>query len=291
MSELSGELGNELGKRSRGGVIGLVLGGLMGALALPGCANHVAVPAEIATCPCASGAFCCPSGVCAPDTTGCDAATAALSNSVEGEWQGYFENFTLSKDDSLTVSIVVADDGTMSGHVTIGQATPPAPPTDPSAPWPPDLTLTFGDVPSLPQYVPGFAYQAQHVRWEAQRLRFEIEQFEPWQRSCQLQTSYPTSSGTYNCVPGSGGGAISGSGSDEQCLAEDDRGNVVAQVPCFPFLLLCRGVGSGPCQCDAGGCTVNPGPVYTFDVALRDGLGDGSSSLTGGNVRLNQTNH
>lgn len=276
---------NAMKKQSRPGIRLLVLGGLLGALAIPACASHVSVPAEIQTCPCAGSAYCCPSGVCAADATGCDAATAALSNSVEGEWQGYFENFSLNTDDSLAISIVVADDGTMSGHVTIGQATPPAPATDPTTPWPPGLGITLGGA-QLPQYIPGFAYQARNVRWEAQRLRFEIEQFEPWQPSCQLQTPYPTSAGGYNCVPGEGGGTSSGEGADEQCIAQDNQGMVVAQVPCFAFFDLCGG--PRVCQCDATACRADPSAVYTFDIALRDGLGDGSTSLTTSPIRLNQ---
>ena len=157
----------------------LALGGLLGALAFPACANHVSVPAESATCPCANGAFCCSSGVCAADATGCDVATAALSNSVAGEWEGYFEDFSLSTDDALKISIAVAADGTLSGHVTIGQGPAPAPPTDPDAPWPSDLVI---DRPggALPPYVPGFSYEARNIRWVAKRLRFDMAPREAW---------------------------------------------------------------------------------------------------------------
>src|SRR3569832_1344788 len=115
----------------RGDNLRLVLGGLLGALVIPACANHVSVPAEIATCPCANGAFCCSSGVCAADATGCDAATAALSNSVEGQWQGYFEKLSLSTDVSVAISFVVAVEGSLVGHVSFGLALGPAPPCVP----------------------------------------------------------------------------------------------------------------------------------------------------------------
>jgi hypothetical protein len=265
----------------------LALGGLLVALSMPACASHVSVPEAIQTCPCANGAFCCSSGVCAPNANGCDAATAALSNSVEGQWQGYFENFALSTDDSLTISIVVADDGTMSGHVTIGQSPPPAPATDPDAPWPPGLNALSPSGPGLPRYIPGFAYEAHHVRWEAQRLRFEIGQNEPWQPWCQLQTAYPLSDGQYRCIPGEGGGM--NVDTDPQCFTEDIAGNVIGEVPCFKLYLMC--VPGTPCACEADGCAANLGAVYTFDIALHDGVGDGSSSLTDSPIRLNQVSH
>lgn len=263
----------------RSGGLHLVLGGLLGALAMPACANHVSVPAEIATCPCANGAFCCSSGVCAADATGCDVATAALSSSVEGEWQGYFENFTLSTDDSLAISIVVADDGTMSGHVTVGQVPAPAAPIDPDAVWPPGLVA---DNPAdvLPPYVPGFAYSAMNIHWEAERLQFEIVADDAWQGWCALQTAYANSEQQvltvqpYNCVPSPG-----------QCFSNI---STTDDVPCFKAYLLCTD--NGPCLCDATDCRAKTsGPSYSFDIALRDGIGDGSTSLTGGNIRLTQT--
>jgi len=260
----------------------LALSGMLGALALPACANHVSVPAEIATCPCAAGAVCCSSGVCAADATGCDAATAALSSSVEGEWQGYFENFTLNTDDSLTISIVVADDGKMSGHVTMGQAAAPPAPTDPDAVWPPDLKLTWAGFNTIPTpYVPGFAYQAQNIRWEAQRLRFDIDQYEPWGAWCQLQSPYQNPDASYSCLPGSQLSAV-GSFPDQQCFAgaPGDPGTPVSCAKGF----LCS-----TCSCAATGCTYAPAPAYSFDIALRDGIGDGTTSMTPSPIRLNQT--
>ena len=281
---------NEQRKRrlERGDNLRLVLGGLLGALVIPACANHVSVPAEIATCPCANGAFCCSSGVCAADATGCDAATAALSNSVEGQWQGYFENFTLSTDDSLAISIVVADDGTMSGHVTIGQALPPAPPSDPDAVWPPGLIID-GLRDTLPPYIPGFAYLARNIRWEAQRLRFEIAPYEAWQAWCALQTTYLASADDALTAPGSYACIQSGPASqmtEGQCYANVDTGN----QPCFKVFHFGASPDQTPvCACDSTGCQAATTNAYSFDIALRDGIGDGSTSLTGGNIRLNQT--
>jgi len=266
--------------------LGLVLGGLVGALVAPACASHVSVPAEIATCPCANGAFCCSSGVCAADATGCDVATAALSNSVAGEWQGYFEDFSLSSDDSLKISIAVSPDGTMSGHVTIGQVPPPPPPTDPDAIWPPGLVVDHPNQ-SLPPYVAGFVYATRNIRWEAQRLRFDLAPSEAWQNWCALQTSYLSNgyfvaAGSYTCEPD----PIASEQPTNKCFTNVDTGD----VPCFKPMLFCLAPEQhGPCACDVGGCQANETlPTYSFDIALRDGIGDGSTSLTGGNIRLNQ---
>lgn len=272
------------GRRGRQG-LRVALGSLLGALALPACANRVSVPAEIATCPCATGAFCCSSGVCASDATGCDVATAALSNSVAGEWQGYFENFSLSTDDSLAISIVVAADGTMSGHVTIGQTPAPTPPTDPDAVWPPGLEVTQ-PAAVLPPYVAGFAYQARNIRWEAQRLRFEITADEAWQPWCALQTpvvnttGFFTPVGSYNCIPDPLTPPVQQGG---QCFSNLDTGT----TPCFKVFLFCT-LKWGPCTCGATGCQASEANTYSFDIALRDGIGDGTSSLTTSPIRLNQ---
>jgi len=278
---------NERPMKRRSG-LGLVLGGLVGALVTPACASHVSVPAEIATCPCANGAFCCSSGVCAADATGCDVATAALSNSVAGEWQGYFENYSLSvenqslaADDSLSISILVANDGTLSGHVTMGRATPPAPATDPAAVWPPGTDLDRVSFSSdYPAYIAGYAYQAHDIRWEARRLRFEIDRYEPWQSWCQLQLPSANPDGSLGCLPANANAAV-GRLNDPQCVVFDTAG-AVSPVSCAQEI-LCR-----MCTCDANGCGAASTPVYTFDVALRDGVGDGTSSLTSSPIRLNQ---
>jgi len=268
----------------------LALGGLLGALVVPACANHVRVPAEIATCPCANGAFCCSSGVCAADATGCDVATAALSNSVAGDWQGYFEDFSpgaenqaLITDDSLAISIVVAEDGTMSGHVTMGQTPPPPPPTDPTAAWPSvlDLELATFDSSNYPLYIAGFAYRASDIRWEAHRLRFQIDRSEPWQSWCHLQPIYPQLDGTYGAAP-SGQRNFVGNINSQTCYVPDGDGNPVPGVSCAQESL------SEFCACDTTGCGAAAGPVYTFDIALRDGIGDGTTSLTASPIRLIQ---
>ena len=49
-------------------------------------------------------------------------------------------------------------------------------------------------------------------------------------------------------------------------------------------LRLCDIAGINPCQCDANGCVANPYIGTSFDIALRDGVGDGS--IVGEGLRM-----
>jgi len=246
----------------------------------PACVDHVPVPAEITSCPCTAGNFCCASGVCAQNQNACGAATLALSEAAKGEWTGYLENFQWSLDDSIKISIAVAPNETLSGQVVLGKDIPPAPATDPNAPWPPSVDLV---TPLLPPYIPGFIYTAQNIRWESQRLRFTIAQYEAWQPWCELQHSYQTGD-TFSCIPGSGG-----VGNAQGCFATNDAGDIIGPVECFKLYPFCGGF--GPCSCDAAGCSARTDASHSFDIALRDGIGDGSTDLSGGSIRLTQTSH
>ena len=249
------------------------------------CAEHVTVPTEIASCPCSGGSVCCASGICAASQDACTAATRALSESVQGVWTGYLENFQLSTDDTLKISIDVASDGTLSGQVVLGMDTPPAPATDGNAVWPPSVDP---NMPLLPPYMPGFAYEARNIRWEARRLRFEMAQFQAWQPWCALQQSYQIGPDWFSCIPGTGGmserdpssGAVT-------CVATDADGSNPTPVPCFKLTAFCSII--GPCACDAATCKARTDMFYSFDIALRDGIGDGSTSLANTNVRLTQS--
>ena len=164
--------------------------------ALASCADEVT--SDLNPCPCADGYVCCESGVCAQDTNACSVATQALSSQAVGMWTGYLENFELNADDSIKVAIAVGGDGTLSGQVVFGKDAAPEPPTDPSKPWPPNLPTanTFA-----PAYLPGFAYQADDIRWEARRLKFTAGRYEPWDSWCALQTSHEAEPGKFLCRP------------------------------------------------------------------------------------------
>ena len=273
-------------QRSRRGIrLVAVLASVVGFALLPACAEHVVVPAEIVSCPCGTGAICCASGVCAADQSSCAVATSALFEDAQGSWSGYFENFGLaSGSDTIQISISVAADGTGSGQVVLGNAEAPSPPTNPDLPWP--VTNNVDEVtPTLfPDYVEGFPYEARDLRWESRRLRFTIDRSSAWQSWCALQTPFPLGGSNvptlYSCA-----GDITGGGS-QACVRHT---NPPATVDCYKAIALC-GFSGGVCSCDATGCTSADKPT-SFDIAIRDGVGDGSTSLSGGHLRLTQTSH
>src|SRR3954462_3198161 len=140
------------------------------ALTLSSCSDAAGPPRLFSACPCAAAAVCCTSGVCAATEDACPVATAALSSTVRGAWNGYIENFQWASDDSIRISIAVSEDGALSGWARIGQATPPAPAAHPTRPWP----VALGAQEPPPAYIPGFDYSAQGVSWQALRLKFMI---------------------------------------------------------------------------------------------------------------------
>ena len=125
------------------------------------------MPTAISPCPCASGYVCCDSGVCAADSAGCGAATAALSLAAQGRWTGYIENASFrSGSDLIELSFSVDGSGRLSGTVFVGNAMPPAAPTDPDVGWPTDRAYDA-------TYVEGFPYEARDIRWETARLKLD----------------------------------------------------------------------------------------------------------------------
>jgi hypothetical protein len=257
---------------------------LAGSIGVSACADQI--PSAVKSCPCATGNICCESGVCARDADSCGAATQALSESVTGTWVGYLENFPYGDDDSIRISIAVDPAGTLSGQVTLGRATPPAPTVDPSLPWPVDYDVQKAEV--LPAYVAGFEHTARNIRWEAKRLRFSIARYEPWQPWCAGQQSHELSPGNFSCLPsdtitGDGAGYCFG------CLPADPLTAVRdCRIPInCSIVSLCQ---TPVCSCDANGCNAQPDEGYSFDIALKDGVGDGSTSLAG-NIRLSQSKH
>jgi hypothetical protein len=102
-----------------------------------------------------------------------------------------------------------------------------------------------------------------------------------------LQQSHQNGPDSFNCIPGSGGVGTTDANGIQMCLAEDGAGTVLGPVPCFKLTLFCGG--GGVCSCDAASCNARTDFSYSFDIALRDGIGDGSNTLSNGNVRLTQS--
>jgi hypothetical protein len=246
---------------------------LIGGAGLSACAGPV--PQAGNPCPCATGYVCCASGTCAKDQPACDAATstAALFEAAKGVWTGYLENFSFaSGSDAIAITIAVGSDGTPSGTVVLGTGEAPAPPTDPNTAWPPNVGAS-----SLVA-LEGFPYEAGELRWEATRLRFTLSRWSPWHQWCRLQTSYLSEALGFSCVPA--GPALH---DDLGQPIKDADGNcllpTVPQTPvdCAKAFPLCMGT-PPVCECDATGCDSWELPPVSFDLALRNGFGDGSST-------------
>ena len=292
-----------------------ILSSVVGLAVPSACASHV--PSGIAYCPCAAGNVCCESGVCAVEKDACAAATVALSQSAQGVWAGYFENFK-TEDDALRIAIAVASDGKLSGEIVVGTGPPPPPATNPDIAWPSPIAAPMAgpydswsppvspwNFPEPSPLMPGFVYHAENIRWEGQRLKFTYSTYEPWHPWCELQQSFSRPDGTFSCVPEAPFrrplfcGFPDLPGGDVPCPMgpqvgdSDGQGNCIASVsppttvPCYKFV-YCDAVCSCAANhcaarqdvCDETGCVhVGTGLSAIFDIALRDGVGDGTGYL------------
>jgi hypothetical protein len=236
------------------------------------CVDHV--DTGLKSCPCAEGYVCCASGVCAADSASCDAATVALSTSVQGSWSGYIENFYRSDaPDAVRIAIAVAADGTLSGQAKFGTGAPPPPPSDPNVPWPPGYTTAVD-----PTFLEGTSYTARDINWQSRRLKLKLELSEPWQPWCALLPSYPTDFGPpYACQPAGiayeadGTCWVPGAKEPSNC----DKWSVCGLL----------------CECDASGCHASAINAFTIsvDIAFDRAKAEGSISVYGGNFNLRLT--
>jgi hypothetical protein len=232
------------------------------------------VDADLKGCPCAAGYVCCDTGVCAADEQACAGSDAALFGLFKGDWEGYLENFQFrSGSDALSLSLSVSEAGVPSAQVVLGAGTPPPAPRATDAFWPPvasDGELTALLTPALE----GVTYTAENLRWEQQRLRFTINPFEPWQRFCELQPIFPVAGG-YQCLPE----RVSGDANGGCRLADSGE-----EVDCRRASLCDAGPGA-VCACTAAECHADSIRTIAFDLALRQGAGDGTTSI--GNTLVN----
>lgn len=272
--------------------------------AVAGCVDHV--DTAVLSCPCATGYVCCESGVCAAEQGACTAATTALSASVAGRWSGYIENLP-GGDDAVALTIAVAGDGSLSGTVTIGSGTPPAPATDGTMAWPPSNDQGIDTVP--PVYISGFAYTAQDMSWRAKRLKIRVPTYEPWEPWCARQQSHATPDG-YLCFPAGdlqlepfGTPVLDAAGN---CQIDTDptmTTDPLVSIDCAQYAMCgavracnctasgCSCGGNGVCECDAAGCRAGSTwmsvPIgHWFDLAFDDPSADGSVALGLGGMEL-----
>ena len=279
------------------------LGTLLSAVAAIGCVDQL--PTSDKPCPCASGYVCCDSGKCATSEAACNMAPAGAGGhagtgsggsggsagggsagsmtppipseavaEVAGTWKGYLESFMFpSGSDTITINILAPPGGYASATVVFGDVSAPPPPTDPDVAWPDE------DVLSHYTALEGWPYEALDLSYESPRLRFSIARWSPWQDWCALQTPVPNASLGYACVGGparydnAGQPVVDAQG---KCLLSTSPPTAVDCAKAFP---LC--MGTPPiCECNMNECHAWPLQGVTFDIALRNGVGDGSTDLS-----------
>jgi hypothetical protein len=213
---------------------------------------------------------------------------------IEGVWTGFVQGSTLGlTSDAVKLTLDQGSDGSSQIHVAYGSAPPPPPATVATDYYPPGAQANGLGIATL---VEGYSYVAHNVNWQAfgqqWRLRFMINQAEPWGSWCRLQSSYVTQQSGgytfYGCAPNTGFSYSSSVGGDGgaggTCFLFDGVGYNVPW-PCAP-LLLC---GPAICACDECGCDMQGGssdmiPVgplpYVFDLLF------GGDSASGNSIQL-----
>ena len=267
----------------REGELGLALALLVAAAGLPACADRVAT--ETKACPCATGNFCCASGVCAGDEVGCGDATLALATENAGAWSGYLENTALpSGSDAIRVSLTVVG-AEVTGELVLGTAPPPPVPTEAVYPsnFVPGAWILDQSLLNQVRYVEGFVYHARDLAWENRRLKLTVDLAEAWQATCALYQPITVAGETFICPGGYGYSSDTG-------LCNLANGMPNADFDC-KYVAPCEP--GSQCHCNATTCTPAGGTI-SVDVSLRGDLGDGSLigiAPSGGatNLRLMRT--
>lgn len=204
---------------------------------------------------------------------------ASQQSLLVGEWEGYIEHRTWpSGSDSVRLSITAATETSVTGAITFGTPASFPPPTTPTEAYPDDARCNNWDTPG-PHLLEGYAFTILEPKVTDLRIRFGIQQLEPWKPYCELQTPVATGDGWYDCLPS--GSSKYGEG---DCAIAEDSENWV-DVPCCQMKFCFQG---GGCTCDASGCTIDmsPGGV-SFDLEVEGNDADGSSPMLG-NVRLDR---
>ncbi len=190
---------------------------------------------------------------------------------IVGTWDGYIENLVWpSGSDALRVVIRAANASHVCGTVTFGQGTPPPPPTDPEVGYPPGYEQG-GPTPTLQDALfEGFPMALLEGKATEFRLQFGATSRELWKSWCELQTSYVTSTGLYNCLPEPSEETFS----PPSGCSEVTRDGTYLPLDCGK-LALCLTL-YPVCTCSIDGCTVPPYPEVRFDMRITGGAAQGS---------------
>jgi hypothetical protein len=173
-----------------------------------------------------------------------DARTLETLGPLES-WTGYVENLRFpSGSDTIKLSYGYDSSGQVVGSVVFGNGTPPSPATDPNVGYPSNMDGRS------PVQIPteGLSYSIATGTFTANRLRFTVNAFEPWDGWCRLQPA--PQDGSDMCLPNWGGGST-----PKGCYQTSPAGKDVT-VDCGK-LTLCLG---RICLCSSVGCVQTTHP-------------------------------
>lgn len=212
-------------------------------------------------------------------TSGTDAA----ANPLSGTYTGYIESYQFPDgSDVVTMNLVFATDGTITGTVYFGSGPPLPQATNPDVGYPPGYTGG--------QVLEGFDFTVLGGTYAAPpRVQLSVSQAEVWKHWCEIQTTiYPRYNGQsdggcggfldYGCLPNVAGGGTGGA--DGGCEWTSCEQPSAMLIDCGKFYLCSMGMA---CQCTATACTVPIGSQggVAFDMQLANGAMDGSVTIGG----------
>lgn len=194
--------------------------------------------------------------------------SGATLASLVGTWKGYAET-----GDDMTLVFTPQADGSVTGSLTFGTGSPPAPTTSKTV-WP----QGYDGTASAQFPYPGFPYTATDISFDGTRLQLGVVGNELMKTWCGLQTSFdwaPNSPGMCACLPDwAGMGSTTGTGS---CSITNPTTGAAEAIPCALFGPC--GLYFQVCSCDATGCSVDMQNSSTkLDVQLASNKLDGSIS-------------
>jgi hypothetical protein len=174
-----------------------------------------------------------------------------------------------SGSDFIRVAVTSATSAQACGKMTLGEGTPPPPPTDPDVGYPPgystkdpNLNMVFFTI----DRAEGFPLSIMAGTADAPRFTFGVDWREFWQSWCALQPPFELQqSAGFGCL-----GATGGVWSDMGCDAQ--IGDRYFPVECGRFQLC----GMPMCTCTMTSCRVQPIARWSFDLRITDDQAAGS---------------
>jgi len=187
-----------------------------------------------------------------------------------GRWHGYLENEGAPWDE-LFLDIKGANSHGLCGTLTVGNAAPPSPASDPTQSYPPGIAL-----PAWP-LLAGYASTLLEGRLDGTRIRFGVSPTEGYRSWCEVQTPYQ--------LVGSGGAAgracsCTPAGSTLAAVNETNQEcTLIYTVNGAPRTFGCmQETQCGACACNASGCVPAGGYVNRFDLTANGDTLEGSDT-------------